>query len=625
MKRSATLVVLALATLGANAHAALDPEKGGPALRAEAHEHPPAFCAKGAQLGPDAQRFCPLVEDGLECPALADVCHTAKAPAPPVEAEPPSDARSSFDAIGYIVFWLLVAVLALALGSSAALAIVRARRERAALGPAERGKEQTPARREATGPRAPRDLLGEARAHEDSGDHEAALYMYLDAALRALDERGAIRIASDRTNGEYVRTCRERDARDALRALVTAVESVKFGGIAATSAHTESARKRATKLVRGAAVALAIALAAFSRDGSAAGTRAADPLATSLLASALRAQGIGVKASPTALVRLPIPAASETELPALLIDLETVHPDERAREHLVAWVRAGGTLILLGHPEQWPSELGAVPAVATSRVVTARKGGGPVDDEDDEEEPRAAELYLGAIATPAALARKTEGIAAPLASTGEGFTYATWWQWDRGAIIGVASDELFVDGGIAHRQNAEIALSILAPMKARTLWIATEVDGVDGPESPLDSLTRAGFGLGLAHALVAVLLLFAAFGVRLARAKPAPPAARRAFAEHVEATGRLYARARIANHALAAYGRLFDERLRESVPRGADPAQYLAHRTGRPAEECAKLVDRTRDEHLTPLDALTLLAKLVELHETLFPRPRRQP
>jgi ABC-type glutathione transport system ATPase component len=45
-------------------------------------------------------------------------------------------------------------------------------------------------------------------------------------------------------------------------------------------------------------------------------------------------------------------------------------------------------------------------------------------------------------------------------------------------------------------------------------------------------------------------------GIRHARARPTVPAARRAFAEHVEATGAFYGRARALGHALAAYGRL---------------------------------------------------------------------
>ncbi len=620
MKRVSLFAVLALVVFAVPASAALDPGKAGVDVRADAREHPPAFCSKGASLGTNARNLCPLVDDGLDCPALADTCRAAAAAASASvtasasdhrEDEPARSGGSGLDAFGYVAFWLLVAVLAIALGTSAASAIIRARRERAALGSLDTDAPLAADRREDRGPGAPRDLLGEARTREDAGDLEGAIYMYLDAALRALEQRGAIRMASERTNGEYVRACRERDARDALRQIVATVESVKFGGVTPTGEHVETARKRATKLVKGVAAAVAVVLALSARDGSAReATPAADPLGTALLTTALEHQGIAVGSPPTRLARLPLPDPSEKAPPALLVDLSRVHPNADARAHLVTWVRAGGTLILLGHPELWPSDLGVATVPGSSRVVTASKSG-------------STEMYFGAVATPTGFWTKA-GVEAPLASTGDELTYATWWQWDRGAVIGVASDEVFVDVGIAHRENAEIALTILAPVKSRSLWIASDADGVEGPSSPLDSLANAGFGLGLAHAAIAALLLFAAFGVRLARAKPMPPPVRRAFAEHVEATGRLYARVGVANHALTAYARMFDDRLHESLPRGTDAAAYVAHRTGRSVEECAKLLDRTSDAKLPPFDALALLARLVDVHETLFHRPARR-
>jgi hypothetical protein len=79
-------------------------------------------------------------------------------------------------------------------------------------------------------------------------------------------------------------------------------------------------------------------------------------------------------------------------------------------------------------------------------------------------------------------------------------------------------------------------------------------------------------------------------GVRVARPKPAPPPRRRAFAEHVEAVGTLYARTRNAPHALAAFSRFADERLRARMPRGtADVAAFLASRARMPLDVCQRL------------------------------------
>ena len=92
--------------------------------------------------------------------------------------------------------------------------------------------------------------------------------------------------------------------------------------------------------------------------------------------------------------------------------------------------------------------------------------------------------------------------------------------------------------------------------------------------------------------LVATLVLFFAVGVRLARPKPAAPPRRRAFAEHVEAVGALYARTRSAPHALAAYARFADERLRARMPRGTSDVA----RSWRRARGC-------RSRRPAPLDA----------------------
>jgi hypothetical protein len=104
---------------------------------------------------------------------------------------------------------------------------------------------------------------------------------------------------------------------------------------------------------------------------------------------------------------------------------------------------------------------------------------------------------------------------------------------------------------------------------------------------------RAGLGLALVHGLIAVFLLYLAVGVRLTAPTPTPPPRRRAFAEHVTATGLFYSRMKAAPHALAAFARWVDERVRASAPRGTtDPAAWVAARTGRDPEETARVWKR---------------------------------
>ncbi len=136
-------------------------------------------------------------------------------------------------------------------------------------------------------------------------------------------------------------------------------------------------------------------------------------------------------------------------------------------------------------------------------------------------------------------------------------------------------------------------IAILSAADRDAFRIAQTDDGMSPPSTPISALSRAGLGLAMIHGAAAVLVLAFAAGVRLARPKPAPPPVRRAFAEHVEAVGALYARTRNAPHALAAYARFADERLRMRMPRGAtDVAAFLASRSRMPLDACQRIWTR---------------------------------
>jgi hypothetical protein len=124
--------------------------------------------------------------------------------------------------------------------------------------------------------------------------------------------------------------------------------------------------------------------------------------------------------------------------------------------------------------------------------------------------------------------------------------------------------------------------------------------------------------LALWHALAAGLLLLLAYGVRQARARPTPPPTRRAWTEHLEATGGLYSRARLGPHALATYARFVDGRIRARMPRGAsDPAAFLAYRAKADPQRCAALWARAtaaRSDERPRGDELFVLRELSALY-----------
>jgi hypothetical protein len=145
------------------------------------------------------------------------------------------------------------------------------------------------------------------------------------------------------------------------------------------------------------------------------------------------------------------------------------------------------------------------------------------------------------------------------------------------------------------------------------LRIARAEDGVPPPSNPFAALVAAGLGKGAWHALAASILLFLAYGIRQARPRMDEKRGRRVFAEHIVATGAFYERTRAHAHALGAYGRFMDLRLREALPRGSDPVAFLAsHSDADPARiaelyaraTTAKADDEARGDELVVIEEL---------------------
>jgi hypothetical protein len=481
---------------------------------------------------------------------------------------------------------VLVAAVAVAIGIPIAQAVLRRRRDRDvadALPPVAAAVEAgTPAVEQPAITDAEL-LLRRAEDLARRGELDRATLTFLGAALRALDQRGVIRIARHRTNGEYVRGCKDDGVRRALRDIVREVERVQFGGEPTTADAVLRVATRAAALVRQTAVvatSLALLLACAACAGctlpSGGGlSRAADPAGDEMLVELLKRQGIRVSRLGGSLATLPLPKEDQPS-PLIVIDMERIALEDDARAHLARWVEAGGTLVLAGRPAQWPGALGATLTPGSSQVITVV----------------GAELPPGRLARPSALA--WPGESSEVASLSGGETYAAIRGLGEGKVLGLANDDLLTNAALSRRGNPGVLVAILGHVEdIHEIKIARPEDGVSPPSNPIAALNRAGLGLGLWHALAATLLAFLAVGTRLARPRPTPPPQRRAFTEHVEATGALYARARIPAHALAAYARYADERLRAKMPRAmTDPAAFLASRANADPATCAALWER---------------------------------
>jgi hypothetical protein len=309
--------------------------------------------------------------------------------------------------------------------------------------------------------------------------------------------------------------------------------------------------------------------------------------------------------------------------PVVVVDLERVELEDESSAHLLRWVDEGGVLVLFGRPREWPAEL-----KATEDDVT-------VSGDVDVIEP-GGHAWSARVGTLHALKWSDSDA---VAFTAGRSVYAARKRHGKGAVVGVAGRELFTNLGMAHADNASALAALLEiafiersateeadeTTESPTTFevrVARREDGIPPPSNPFSALVRAGLGRGAWHALAAAVVLFLAFGIRHARARPAAQPARRAFAEHVEATGAFYGRAHALGHALASYGRFAELRLRERVPRGADPVEFLAARAEVPAEEAARVwkrateataADPPRGDELTTIrDLGAMLSKALE-------------
>lgn len=552
-------------------------------LPSESH----AFCTDPPRpLSRHARRLCPLAQDVPDCEPLRAACATDDAANKP---EPwLVDLLSALAPFAKFLLYGLVLAIVAVVAIPLFHALHRWQRSERVAPLADRANVAEPWSPPTPAPDAaidPERTLAAADASHEAGDDRRALALYLAASLSALDRRGALRLGRDRTNGEYVRACKDDDARPALRAIVLEVDRADFGGVAPTPTAVGEVATRARALVRAAAIATTLLLLGCNRTGN------ADPAGEELPTRVLAANGFHVAPLRASLASLPVEDALTAGI--VVVDLERVPLEDETRIHLERWVEAGGRLVLLGHASDWPSRLG---------VTLADEGRKDVRLEDGDLDP-------GVLARPDALRWPGAEIVARAGDT----PYAAEAPLGNGRVLGIANDDLFTNLGVLPPHNAELLVEIfrvLAEEPLPALRIAGAEDGVPPPSNPFAALAAAGLAKGAWHALAAALVLILAFGIRHARPRPERPTTRRAFAEHVTATGALYARTDAGAHALRTFARFVELRLRELAPRGTDPVTWLAHRADVPAARIQELLARGSAKEEPAGDELKLLEEL---------------
>lgn len=602
-----------------------------------------AFCkAPNRPLGIRQRGLCELAAEIEGCEGYAKACSAGQVPNDRSWLE---RLASFLGPIAKALLYVLVLAIVVVIAIPVIRALLKRSRDRKLRPPAAEKPnvgvvvEQAPVLAE--GISDAEAALGLAEEHRARGELEKALGLYLAASLAALDRRGAIRVARHRTNGEYVRACEEKASRAPLREIVREVDRVEFGGAPPTDDAVSRVATRAQAIVRVATSALVLALA-LSSSGCSAPRHGADPAGDELPIAVLERNGFKVGSLGTSLATMPVPGDDAAEgAPVVVVDVEKVPLEDEATAHMMRWVEAGGVLVLFGRVDAWPGELGAKPAAVETRelVVRTPDPNGGLEDMDSDEE---AEVIAAPVEIEGARTARSDAFTwreagplevEPLAFLGKD-TYAAKRRIGKGLVLGVANDDLFTNVGIMPRGNAAALVTLIRsashdPFRVLPIGpsgavgvgeirVARAEDGIPPPANPFAALVAAGLGKGAWHALAAAIVLFLAYGIRHARPRPADKKERRAFAEHVEATGAFYARTRAHVHALAAYGRFVEMRLREVVPRGADPVAFLAARSGvdpaRAAEVYARATSAKPDEAPRG-DELTLIEELRRMLE----------
>ena len=429
---------------------------------------------------------------------------------------------------------------------------------------------------------------------------------YLAASLRALDKRGAVRIARDRTNGEYVRGCARRRARSPPCG-TSCARWTACSSAARTRRRTASTRaaQRAMAIVRARAGDAARAGPVAARSGCGGASRAKprapgdDPAGGELFRDVLRRQGVNVAPLET-LARVPAHAEGRASAtPAVVVDLERTDLDDdtrdaprrvgrrgrRARPRRATRTRGRRSSARRPQRRRRPHK------ITVRRLLAAR---------------RRARTRTTTRTTPAEDRSDLRAHDASAASspTGDG---AELRRDERARRLVRRRDD--VRGGARARQGlrprhrerraAARTPASPAPGTPRRWWrSSSNADRAASCASPTPRTASRrrrrpsrrccarGSGSGLVARRSSRRSCSSSPSACASRARrPAPPPRRRAFAEHVEAVGALYARTRNAPHALAAYARFADERLRARMPRGTgDVAAFLASRAGMPLD-----------------------------------------
>jgi len=520
------------------------------------------------------------------CPGLRQACLTKPAEDRSWSWNLGWAVRGGVATLADLAFWLLLAMLLIALGLSLRRIFASAQ-----FSPANAPKRGLPSSPEVAVPThhaAETDVARLWSLAEQSAlgaRFEDAVAALQAALIHALRISGKLHVSPAQTNGDYLRALRtEPNLQGTARDVFRSVEAVQFGGAPASAELYRRLFERVQPIVVRVLsllllCAFGIAQAGCSKSFASFG---GDPEGGG--------HGLGVLtrllSDQHTTVRRRVRALNVIEPEVAIIMVVGEQPSE-AWAKLLEFTAGGGTLVV-GAPS---AELAKVISVQYSSATYSGRLNLPREFQENR-------LELSVVARHALELPKSGGESDRTFALAADRAYVAEHGYGSGRVLYFGDDDFLSNASLSVGDNAFFAVSLLRREEQVLELVGPWTGG--GASSTFSALFKAGLGTLVAQlGLLAVLFGWhggAAFGQR----RDPSAVRRRAFRDHVLALGESYRRARATRFALASYGSWLVERLRERLsphqPIGLiDLAGRIAARVGQPESELVLLLTEARD------------------------------
>ncbi len=464
-------------------------------------------------------------------------------------------------------------------------------------------------------------LLARARQRAQQGDHREAIDDTYAALVRRLEGEGLIEIHSSLTNGDYLNRLRPRpQLRSEVGGVIRDVEKVQFGDAPPDEPTFRRIFDRVAPLARRSLTALAFLLTVAATslacpgkdtpfgdtdEHQGLGGLGRDPLGARVLVQTLRRHEFTAHHRMRTVDEL----TSGDSIVLLFGDVDLL---EEEWEQLLDWVDEGHTLVVatggwLPDDLGWRSIVDSEPSPSQPVYDEWGEPTGETYEVPDQALSVAGESvwefeYLS-LETPRERMLEQQMASSswqPLLYRGSDL-YAIDLQRGEGEVLLFADDELFTNISLATGDNAYYVTRLLGDrhdeVEVVNYWIG------QGADTPFEAVRNSNMLPFLLQLMAFMLLLFLLRGAAFATLRDPPSRSRRAFADHVDALGMQYAKARASRFALGLYAGVVFERLRERVQTGSlgaggglhGMAQAIALKTGRDESEVMRILVEAYD------------------------------